>query len=109
MDTRQVKKILSNKHKAFKWSVSTDHHNSYSIDIMSGPLDFGKHEQINHYHYQEQLADLDPKCVELISDILDACQEVRPINYHETGDYGNQPNYYINIRIGKWDRPYQIK
>ena len=24
-------------------------------------------------------------------------------------DYGSIPNYYLNMRIGKWDKPYILK
>jgi hypothetical protein len=28
------------------------------------------------------------------------------VTYRETGDYGTQPDFYVNIKIGEFSKPY---
>ena len=62
-----------------------------------------QHESVNHYyindHYEGQVKNV-------LNRINDIAHE--GVRYHETGDYGTQPDFYVSIHIGKWDRPFQM-
>jgi hypothetical protein len=109
-------------------------YNDISISIMSGPLDFisnyidiyekgynhafdprnidevrknierSKYIQVNPYHYEDAF---DGKCLKLLTDLYKILETNQ--SHHETGDYGAQPNYYIHVDIGQWNKPYLYK
>lgn len=54
-------------------------------------------EELEHPVYRE----MSTRIVEIIRSIAE-------VKYHETGDYGTQPNYYAYVKIGAWDKPYEV-
>ena len=117
IDAKEVKAIRESIKKTFpqfKFSVTREHGSSVSIHIMSGPVSFSRFSDkdkgstsINEYRYRDHYKD-DPELVELFSAILCLVNNVK--DQHEVvydGDYGSVPNYYVNLNVGKWDRPYK--
>lgn len=103
-----LKKALPN----FKLSVTRDNYSSINVAIMEGGLDLmgdskRDYESVNHFHIESNYKDK-PEVKKVLQTIYDIARESqREITYD--GDYGSVPNFYVNITIGKWDRPYQIK
>lgn len=110
IETSKVKTIRETIKKAFpqyKFSVRTEHHSSVYVTILSGPMAFKcDHTQLNTYYLNEledsNLRDLALKIEKII-------RTIAPVTYHETGDYGNQPDYYMHIHLGSWCKPYEVK
>jgi len=111
---KQKRNLLKKMFPEYKLSVTTRHHSTICVDIMSGPLDLLKNcddrdkrdgsESVNHYYIKEHNKDF-PEKAELLLKIKDVIgKEQRELVYD--GDYGSVPTYYINIGIGKWDKPY---
>ena len=80
------------------------------ITILKSKVDFSDilhngRTGINPFHFQNQL---NPKQVKLISKIVDAMNSVESRRtLYEDADYGSIPNYYYDINIGSWDKPYE--
>ena len=84
---RTIRNELKNALPAYKFSVTKRHWNGVSIVILAGPAKLTEkdYEQVNVYYIDEQ---------------------PEGVTYRETGDYGTQPDFYVNIRIGDYGKPY---
>ena len=101
---KQIKAAFPN----FKFSVTRSHYSGISVDILSGPIDMGvDYQQVNPYYIKEHYANK-PEVMNLllgVQQIAALGKEVEVVD----ADYGSVPNFYVNISIGNWDKPYQIK
>ncbi len=108
--TEKVSEIRSQLKKEFpdsKISVTKRHHNGVSIKIMAAPMDLleGKSQDrraVNHYYIKENYSEPVAKYLQRIADI--ASNQVSTT--YETADYGNQPDFYVNIEIGDFEKPF---
>lgn len=108
---REIRQTLKKEFPEIKFSVTSDLR-SITVAIMQAPINFLEgldradrgHEQLNHHLIDKQFEnnkeakDVLNRIKELIFD------EQRELTYD--GDYGSVPNYYGNIHIGKWNRPF---
>jgi hypothetical protein len=104
--TQKVKEIrneLKNVLPAYKFSVTKRHYNGVSIVILSGPekLTENKYEQVNVYYIEEQQEGVKKNVLNIINTIAN-----KGVTYRETGDYGMQPDFYVNIKIGDYGKEY---
>ena len=111
ISTDQVKEIRNNLKRTFpdfKFAVRREHYSNVNVNIMSGPINFGKgYEPVNHYWIDTNYGDNVQ-----VKDFLNAVNDVVGGNVREVTydyDYGSIPNYYYSICIGKWDKPYVQK
>ena len=90
-----------------KATLSVHNHSSISVNIKSGPIDFGgDNVQVNHYwlddHYQgialKALKEI--KQALLVADYFD--ESDAQTDYFHTA-------YYYHINVGKWNKPYQLE
>ena len=103
--TQRVKEIrneLKNVLPAYKFSVTKRHYNGVTIVILSGPAKLTEtHESVNHYYINENTDPVKRNVLTIIDKIAN-----EGVSYRETGDYGTQPDFYVNIKIGEYDRHY---
>ena len=103
--TQRVKEIrneLKNVLPAYKFSVTKRHYNGVTIVILSGPTKLTEtHESVNHYYINESTDPVKRNVLTIIDKIAN-----EGVSYRETGDYGWQPDFYVNIKIGEYDRYY---
>jgi hypothetical protein len=104
--TERVKTIrneLKNALPAFKFSVTKRHYNGVSIQILSGPAKLTEqgYENVNVYYISEQPEGVKKNVLNVINTIAS-----EGVTYRETGDYGTQPDFYVNIKIGDYNKPY---
>jgi len=117
IDSKRIKEIrntIKAKYPEFKFSVTGENHTSININILSGPIQMitneqnksRGYEQVNHFYIKENYKDF-PEIRNILLDIYNIANEG---NYTEVvdGDYGIVPSFYVNISIGKWDKPYTI-
>jgi hypothetical protein len=100
-----LKKAVPN----LKLSVRKEHDMSVRVAVVKGDIDFGvDYDQVNHFYIKNHWNGNPKACeaLEKIYNTIRTAHEQREITYD--GDYGSVPNYYINITIGKWDKPYQL-
>ena len=115
ISTEHVKRIrdeIKSKFPQYKFSIRRQHSMSVSLSIISGPLDLmngvtHSYEQVNKFYIKDNYSNF-PEKMKLL-------QEIYEIIDRENGtlvvdsDYGVVPNYYIDISIGEWNKPYIIK
>jgi hypothetical protein len=104
--TERVKSIrneLKNVLPAYKFSVTKRHYNGVSIVILSGPakLTEQNYEDVNVYYINEQPEGVKKNVLNIVNSIAS-----EGVTYRETGDYGTQPDFYVNIKIGEFSKPY---
>jgi len=103
-----IKKALPN----FKFSITRENHSSINVAFLEGDIDLmgdseRSYESVNHFYIQEHYEDR-PE----IRDILMKAYKIASESQRELvndSDYGSVPTFYVNITIGKWDKPYQLK
>ncbi len=101
----KIKKTFPN----FKFSVVRRHSSTIKIDILKGPIDFGtSHSQVNTYYIDRHWDDK-PDAKAFLETIKEIVQGVKTPRYYDTADYGTQPDYYLYIHIGRWNKPYEVK
>jgi hypothetical protein len=99
----QLKKALP----AYKFSVTKEHYTGVRIAILSGPVKLSDrdHEQVNQFYIKEHYTGTVKKVLQTVCDIATKDQHEQQYDI----DYGSIPNYYVNIAIGQWDKPYIVK
>lgn len=108
ISTDQVKKIrdyLKKELPDYKLSVTREHATGVNVAIMEGPIDFGTpHGSVNHFYIER---DWEGEARRVLQVIADATESNNRTLYHDS-DYGNVPQFYVCIEIGKWDKPYKL-
>ena len=104
--TERVKTIrceLKNALPAYKFSVTKRHWNGVNIVILSGPakLTEENYEDVNVYYIDEKPEGVKKNVLNVVYKIAS-----EGVIYRETGDYGTQPDFYVNIKIGEFNKPY---
>lgn len=117
--TQEKKAIISAKLKGivpkdWKYSLSVRHHSTIVMTIKSAPKAIlnkplrngdGAYEQINDWHIN------DKSIVEEYHDIIVAIMEALNTDNHNNSD--SQSDYfdvghYVDLNVGKWDKPFEI-
>ena len=103
--TKRVKAIrneLKNVLPAYKFSITKRHWNGVNIKLLSGPkLIDEDYKDVNVYYIDETYTGATRNVLTIINKIAH-----EGVTYRETGDYGTQPDFYVHIRIGDYNKPY---
>ena len=104
--TERVKTIrneLKNSLPAYKFSVTKRHWNGVNIVILSGPakLTEQNYEDVNTWYIYDQPEGVKKNVLNIVNSIAS-----EGVIYRETGDYGTQPDFYVHIKIGDFNKPY---
>lgn len=108
---KEIRETIKKEFPEFKFSIRKEDYSSVNISVMSGPELFKdwSHTNINQYHFERHYED-EPEVLEFLKKlfhVITCVHEQKTVYTCE--DYGNWPNYYLNVSIGKWDKPYQVK
>jgi len=102
----KVKPIL--KKYGLKGSLSVHNYSSISLNIKSGPIDFGGNRiQVNHYWLDDHYADR-PVALAALKELK---QAMLAADYYDRSDAMTDyfdTAYYYNINVGRWDKPYEL-
>ncbi len=103
------RKLLKAKFPDYKLSVVCRNYSKIDVSILEGPLEllskdnpYG-YETINPYYING-----DDAKVELLKGIRDIIDQDNGVISTDS-DYGEIPDFYIGISIGRWDKPYIVK
>jgi hypothetical protein len=101
----EIRKQLKEAFKGYKFSVVKRHYNGVDIAVLSAPYPMtdAQHQTVNPYYIRESFEGRTQEDLLKIREIA-----YSGVTYRETGDYGSQPDLYIDISIGKWNRPFQV-
>lgn len=111
IDTATVKQIRDQIKKEFKdckFSIVCRHYSEVRIAIMESPFEFeSDYLQLNHMWIDEGFRD-EPEQAKFLKRLVEICHEVQDqVIVSANTDYGDWPNYYISLHVGKWDKPHQ--
>lgn len=100
----KVKPIL--KKYGLKGSLSVHNHSSISLNIKSGPIDFGGDRiQVNHFWLDDHYGDR-PMALAALKELKEALMAADYYDHSDPRvDYFDTA-YYYSINIGKWNQPY---
>lgn len=108
----EIREELKREFPDFKFSIRKDGYNGVRIAILSAPINLlegepegTKYVDVNHYYIDEHFKD-----VPAVRDVLKKIYGIasRGVTYRETGDYGTQPDFYVYIKIGDSDKPFEF-
>jgi hypothetical protein len=122
ISTEQVKSVrlaLKKKFPNVKFSITREHCTNLHVCILESNIDFTaidryngqyyKATNISHFYIKESFAENEQARL-FLTKVLTTILNAQPLKIvSEDGDYGSIPNYYLNLRIGKWDKPYILK
>lgn len=100
-----IKSVLK-KYK-MKGSISVRHHSSLVVTIKEGVIDFGKdaYIQVNPYWIHEHY---EGKAKKFLTELKAAMEGPDFFNEDDAQtDYFHR-SHYIDINVGKWDKPYTL-
>ena len=109
LSKEQVKEIRENIKKAFpnfKFSINRHHYSGVNIHLMKGSINFGKeYQQVNQYYIKKHYTEEQAAILNKIYDVANQFDSYDRNAGDMGADYGDM-TYFINICIGKWDKPY---
>lgn len=106
---RKIREEIKKEFPTFKFSVTRHNYSSVTVSLLScGDPNFagfnGKYIQVNHYYINEHYKD-NPVVAGVLSKINNIINQKNGVLCIDA-DYGTVPNYYVNINIGQWGRPF---
>lgn len=106
--TKKIRNAIKAAFPGFKFSVSKKDFSSLHVSVMAGPLDFGDLGTINEFHvdsYKESHGEEIHAFLKKLIDLIKTEGEWFDKSDSMT-DYFHTA-FYMHVRIGKWNRPYQ--
>lgn len=102
---KDIKKAFPN----WKFSITKKHDSTLSVAILEADIKLTNkaNESVNHYYLEEHYKD-DKEIYESLKKLADIMLEGEKI-VSEDSDYGSIPNFYVNLSIGQWDKPFVYK
>lgn len=100
----RIKAIL--KKYGLKGTLAVSNYSTLVLNIKSGKIDFGGTDrQVNHYHIDSFFDGIAAKA---LSELKDAMMIGNHDNSRIEIDYFDV-GWYININVGKWNKPYVLE
>lgn len=100
---KQVRDALKKKFPNVKFSVVREHFSTIKIAIMESPFSWSKgHLSLNHFYLDRE------ENPEFLKEVKAIANEGNKTEYFD-GDYGNIPSFYLDMSVGKWDKPHVRK
>jgi len=111
-DVKAKRELLKKTFPKFKFSVRVENGMSISVKVLNGPFQLlkdpsKKYENVNYFYIRDHYKEL-PKASNFLSKVYEI---INKGNYTitEDGDYGSIPKFYVDISVGSWDKPYEVK
>ena len=96
-----IKSVL--KKYGMKGTIGVQHHSSLEVNLKEGPIKFNEGEsQVNTYWIEEHYTGIAQK---FLKELKSAMMTGNHDNSDIQSDYFDV-GWYININIGKWNKPY---
>lgn len=89
-----------------KATLSVSNHSSISVNIKSGPIDFGGcNIQVNPYWLNDHYSGT---ALNALKEIKDALLVADYFNHSDAHTDYFHTAYYYHINVGKWNKPYEL-
>ena len=107
-----IKAVLK-KYK-MKASIAVRHHSTLVVNIKSGAIDFSgnythgdNYIQVNEYWIDDHYAN-NTVAKNFLNELLAAMKGSKYYNNDDAMTDYFDTAYYVNIHVGKWDKPYEL-
>lgn len=121
-EVKQIREKIKKEFKNFKFSITREHSMTVNVDILEGNIDFYEslvdkdyykkdklYIQVNEYHIDRDFEGIAKEMLLKIQKIITGIKSCYDRNFGDMGaDYPDY-NYFYNISIGRWDRPYKLQ
>lgn len=109
ISTEEISKKRKEIKKAFptwKFSITRRHYSTICVSILQADIQLTEkpYEVVNHFYIKDHFQNK-PEIKDVLQKIADIMLEGEKI-VSEDGDYGSIPNFYSNLTIGEWDKPF---
>lgn len=103
----QKRKDIKKAFPDWKFSITKRHDSTLNVCILEANVKLTEknHESVNHYYIKEHYQGEVKECLQKIADIMLEGEKI----VSEDSDYGSIPNFYVDLNIGKWDKPFVYK
>jgi hypothetical protein len=105
---KEIRNELKARFPKFKFSVVRRDGMAVNVSVMRGPIDFGKSDVSVNKYWLEQHWGHNPKAFKFLKEVVSIVGREQRIISRDT-DYGDWPNFYYDISIGQWNRPYELR
>jgi len=103
---QEMRAKIKAKYPNVKFSITRQHLSTIEVAVMESPFEFPENYMqlnpipmyIKEHHAGKPYLEFLLSIAEIIS--------AKSRTVSTDGDYGNIPNYYYNIHIGKWNKPH---
>lgn len=105
----QKRKEIKTAFPNWKFSITKRHHSTLCVDILEADIKLTEkeYESVNQYYIKDHYKD-NPEVRDVLQKIADIMLKGEEIVSHD-GDYGAIPNFYVDLSIGQWDKPFVYK
>ncbi len=107
-DVTKKRKAIKAAFPTWKFSITREHYTSLNVSILEADLLLTDkpNESVNHFYIQDHYVNSEIQtALQTIADIMTAGTKI----VSEDIDYGSIPNFYTNLSIGKWNKPFIYK
>jgi hypothetical protein len=105
----EKRKAIKAEFPTWKFSITRKHMTSISVNILEADIKLTEkengYEQVNHFYIKENYKGDIQEALQKISDIITTDERTLYVD----SDYGNIPNFYANLSIGQWNKPFVYK
>ncbi|HWY35750.1 MAG TPA: LPD29 domain-containing protein [Nitrosopumilaceae archaeon] len=108
-DVATKRKEIKTAFPNWKFSITREHYSSLNVVILEADIKLTDKENVsvNQYYIKEHYAD-NKEVRDALQSIVDIMMRGKK-TVSTDGDYGNIPNFYVNLEIGKWNKPFVFK
>jgi len=111
-EVKVKRELIKKSFPEFRFSIRVDNGSMICVSIMSGPkldLELNRgYENVNHFYIKDHYEKESPKTCKLLEGIYEILNHGNYTVVHDS-DYGNVPNFYVDLEIGRWDKKYEVK
>lgn len=112
----EIRNQLKREYPLYRFSVRREHHSSIYVTILSGPINLLVNDSdrergyvnVNHFYIGETYS-VYPEQKHFLKGVHEIINSGNRTRGDFNDDYGPQPDFYVNIKIGDSDRPYVRK
>lgn len=107
---KEIRNAIKKAFPGYKFSITREHTSGINICILESPLDLNNQGHTDMHTLSGRPVSIYNLCDDPNKDIWKKIYELAggySLKYNHDGDYGDIPDYYIWLQVGKWDRPYR--
>lgn len=108
---KEYRALIRKEFPKWKISVTREHYTTVYVKILEAPINMiayaeRTYHDVTEHNIKNSYAN-NPEAAEALKKIFAIIQKDQKESFHDS-DYGSVPNFYANVRIGEYDKPFKI-